>query len=149
MAPITQQQLREACKNLHDLAEITPLAQALITGTIKQGAYKQLCYQLGLIARAIESRYDLGYLELRRSQALAADVAACQGDVTSLTSTKEYLDLLAVTPTDQLRGHVYVHYMGWLYGGQMIAKKLSLPINHLQFDNVRACVDHMRNTILV
>ena len=146
---ITQQQLRELCKPQHDRAETTTLAQQLIAGTISSQHYKQLCYQLYLIADAIEGRYVFLEPDLQRRNQLVLDLASCEGSVSACKSTLTYVEHIASRSTRELRAHIYVHYLGWLYGGQMIAKKLSLPTNHLRFANPKACVDHMRNMILV
>lgn len=149
MTYITQQQLRQLCQASHDAAETTSLAQALISGSVTEQAYKQLCFQQYIIADAIEARYDLGLADLVRRHALVLDMVDCAGPVSLLPSTKAYLDAISSMHRHQLRGHVYVHYMGWLYGGQMIAKKLSLPVNHLRFQDAKACITHMREHVLV
>ena len=146
---ITQQELRQSCHELHEQAEKTPLAQALINGTITAPQYKQLMWQLYMIADALESRVSLGLGDLQRRQWLAQDCAhSGDGKVSTLLSTSTYVSELMGLREDQLRGHVYVHYMGWLYGGQMLRKSLKLPAAHLQFQNVKVCVDHIRATIL-
>jgi heme oxygenase len=147
---ITQQELRQACHEYHEQAEKTPLAQALITGTVTSVHYKQLMWQLYMIADALESRVNLGMGDLQRRHLLAQDCAhSGPGNVSTLLSTSTYVSELMSLREDQLRGHVYVHYMGWLYGGQMLRKALKLPTAHLQFQNVKACVDHIRSNILV
>lgn len=146
---ITQEELRQSCRELHEQAEKTPLAQALIAGTISAAVYKQLMWQLYMIADALESRMNLGLGDLQRRHLLAQDCAhSGDGKVSTLLTTSNYVSDLLNLRDDQLRGHVYVHYMGWLYGGQMLRKTLKLPTAHLQFQNVKACVDQIRTNIL-
>jgi heme oxygenase len=147
MNNIDQKQLRAAVHLLHEQAEHTNIAQGLINGSIDPVKYKNLCFQLYLIADFIESKVQLPST-LQRRTAFVKDVAECPpAKVTAAFSTINYLNYLAGLGTD-LKGHLYAHYLGWLYGGQMIAKKLDLPKHHLAFENVKESVDYMRNSLL-
>jgi len=150
---ITQQELRLAVSDLHDKAETTRLAKALISGNVDPDIYKNYCYQLYLIADAIESNIQLAE-PLRRKNALVYDIAESpSGPVKACSSTIEYVDYLSSQYKPELhgqfKGHIYTHYLGWLYGGQMMAKNINLPKHHLKFDNVKNCVEYVRNTVLV
>lgn len=148
MKSIDQKELRLAVHDLHNQAEKTNIAQAMIAGTLSPLKYKKLCYQLYLICDFVESHIQLPIYLQRRKQ-FVLDIANCLGEpVNECFSTANYLNYL-VSAKDTLKGHLYAHYLGWLYGGQMIAKKLELPKNHLEFENVKAAVDYMRNHILV
>jgi heme oxygenase len=152
MNSITQKDLREACADLHDVAEKTRLAQELISGNISPLIYKNYCYQLWLIADVIESRINF-IADLQRRHKLVMDIAECpEGPVVACNATLEYVKHLSAHYNPQLhgqlKGHIYANYLGWLYGGQMIAKRLSLPKHHLEFNNVKACVDYVRNVHL-
>jgi heme oxygenase len=147
---VSQQELREQCQDLHKQAEETKLAQALVKGSVPARVYKQMIWQLYQIADVIERKWRFEVSDLDRRQKLALDVAQCaQGDVSTLASTSAYCAELNNLTPDQLRGHVYVHYMGWLYGGQMLKKNLKFPINHLEFQDVKSCVDYIRSRVLV
>lgn len=153
MESITHQDLKSACADLHGLAEQTRLAQDLLNSTIDPLIYKNYCYQLYLIADAIEAKMNLP-ADLERRHRLVQDIARCPGTaVNACPSTLEYTRMLKghYNPHihGQLNGHIYTHYLGWLYGGQMIAKKLAfLPKSHLEFQNPKECVDYVRKTIL-
>lgn len=146
---ITQAELRQSCLELHTQAEQTDLAKELISGTISPVKYKQLMWQLYVIADCLESKMKFGLGDLERRQWLAQDCAhSGDGKVSTLLSTSNYVSELWNMTQDQLRGHVYVHYMGWLYGGQLIRKNFKLPCAHLTFQNVKACVDYVRTVTL-
>jgi heme oxygenase len=153
MESISQQDLRSSCADLHDQAEHTRLAQDLLNASIDPLIYKNYCYQLYLIADAIETKMQFPS-DLNRRHLLVQDIAngpACS--VTACPSTLEYARYLNTHYLPhlhgQLNGHIYTHYLGWLYGGQMIAKKLQfLPKKHLEFRDPRACVDYVRKTVL-
>jgi heme oxygenase len=152
MESITQRDLRDACADLHNQAETTKLAQELINGTINPMIYKNYCYQLYLIAAVIEAKMNF-IQDLCRRDLLVMDVAECpSGAITACPSTIEYVAYLSTQFNPQLhgqlKGHIYAHYLGWLYGGQLIAKRLDLPKHHLKFNNVKACVDYVRNVQL-
>lgn len=144
---IDQKTLRQSVHDLHEQAEKTNLAQSLISGTITAYTYKNMCWQFFLITDYIEKITTLPPF-LERRIAFAQDVAECTGEgIILCESTKEYIKYLE-NNHEKLKGHLYSLYLGWLYGGQLIAKKLSLPSNHLKFENVKLCVDHVRSTIL-
>jgi heme oxygenase len=153
MANITQQELRSIIQDLHSEAETTQLSQDLISGTIDAQIYKNMCYQMYLITDAIEHKIEKIDSRIFRRHQFVQDIIECPGgSVKICNSTREYIEYInnMVLPdmTERLKGAIYVFYMGWLYGGQMIAKKLTLPVNHLQFDNVKSCIDYIRTVIL-
>lgn len=153
MESISKQQLKESCAELHTKAENTRLTRELMSGSMDPLIYKSYCYQLYLIADAIESKVQLP-VDLQRRHLLVQDVAAGPGcAVKACKSTLEYTHHIRSQflphMHGQLNGHIYAHYLGWLYGGQMIAKKLSfLPKKHLEFKDPKANIDYVRNVIL-
>ena len=153
MINITQNDLKISCSELHSNAEKTRLAQELISGSVDPLIYKNYCYQLYLIADMIETRIPM-IDDLYRRHLLVQDIAKGPGmEVKACPSTTEYVSYLSKKfdpqRNGQFKGHIYTHYLGWLYGGQMIAKKLNfLPKDHLRFRDPRACVDFIRTWIL-
>ena len=78
--------------------------------------------------------------------------AACLLPPSSLYTcnvTKHYTDHLWLLDYHSFKGHIYTHYLGWLYGGQIIAKRNKLPSQHLHFDDVKSKIQYIRNNILV
>jgi heme oxygenase len=153
MNSISQQDLKAACSELHERAEKTRFAQELINGTTDPLIYKNHCYQLYLIVDMIESQIPM-IDDLYRRHALVKDIASGPGmEVKACPATLEYVSYLSrqLDPqrNGQFNGHIYTHYLGWLYGGQMIAKKLRfLPKRHLEFNKPKECVDFVRNIFL-
>jgi len=153
MTSFTQQDLRLAVKDLHDIAETTQLAKDLISGNIDPNIYRNLCYQLWLITDAIERQLKNLDHRICRRHKFAQDLSECVGGkVRAMPATIEYVDyinsMFQPCISGQLKGAVYCFYLGYLYGGQIIAKKLTLPTNHLQFVNVKECVDYIRQQLL-
>ena len=146
---ITQKDLKDACNELHDLAEKTQLAKDLVAGSIDLHLYKLYCYQLYLIVDAIENKVNVGE-KIKRKESLLQDVgSSIDGELAIMPATKAYVVYLKNLDVSKLKGHIYAHYLAWLYGGQFISKKLSLPKQHLIFDNVKECIDYIRSSILV
>lgn len=152
MQSITHHELRQAVDSLHREAETTALARDLVSGQIDPAIYKNYCYQFYLITDAIEHCVDLDP-RIQRRYTFVKDIAETSaGKVFHCPATDAYVNHIRSTSSSvikgQLNGHIYTHYLGWLYGGQMIAKNLELPKHHLAFDHVRECVDLIRQQIL-
>lgn len=154
MVDITQKELRAAVDDLHSAAEKTRLAQALITGNIDAQIYKNMCYQMWLITDAIEGHLKRLDPQITRRHQFVRDIAECPAGIVNVCpSTQEYIthinEMYFPFASGQLKGVIYTFYLGWMYGGQIIAKKLSLPTHHLKFNNVKWCIDHIRSQELL
>ena len=146
---ITQKELLDSCHDLHINVEHTVVSQGLINGDIEPLLYKNVCYQLYLIADAIENRYYFSHSDLVRRHLLVNDIAnSINGPVTACNATVKYIEHLNRLNHLFLKGHIYTHYLGWLYGGQLIAKNLNLPVAHLKFKNVTESVNFIRRSVL-
>jgi len=149
MSNINQSELRQSVQKLHKLAENTRFSQSLITDDVDQDIYRNMCYQMWLITDAIEHKIDLPP-DLERRSTFVQDIAESrQGLVRILPATQQYLNHIKCTEPRNLAGIIYCFYLGWLYGGQIIAKKLSLPKNHMTFSNAQRSIDWIRQTLLV
>ena len=145
----TQADLKEYCKDLHSQAETTQLSQDLISGTIDPNIYKTLLWQLFLITDVIETRLEFSDDTICRKYKIIDDISQLPPAVLfTCETTKKYIKHLKGLGYHAFKGHVYTHYLGWLYGGQMIAKNLMLPTNHLKFENVKDKITYIRENIL-
>jgi len=146
---IDQSQLKIYCNEQQENAENTAFSKMLTNGTVTNTLYKQYTWQMYMITDAIESRLDLGLGDLERRQKFAHDCAMSgPSEVNTLLSTSTYVSELRGMTTDQLRGHVYAHYIGLLTTCKAMSKVLKLPATHLKFQNVKAGVDHINSIIL-
>lgn len=149
MFTYTQKDLKQACHDLHTKAEQTQLSKELINGTIDPNIYKTLLWQLFQITNVIETRYNFTDLGLPRKFKLIEDIALLPPSALfTCKTTEKYTEHLWNLNYHSFKGHIYTHYLGWLYGGQMIAKHLSLPTHHLAFDNVKEKIEYIRYKIL-
>lgn len=145
----TQVELRNACQELHTLAEQTQLSQELISGKIDPNIYKTLLWQLFQITDVIETRYQFSDKSLQRKFKIIEDIALLPPSALFTCKTTEiYTKHLWDLNYHAFKGHIYCLYLGWMYGGQMVAKRLSLPTHHLVFDNVKTKIEYVRGNIL-
>lgn len=145
----TQVDLKEYCQILHTEAEQTQLSQDLVSGDIDPFIYKTMLWQLFLVTDVIESRYSFADNTIHRKYKILEDIALLQPSrLITCKSTELYINHLRTLDYHLLKGHIYCLYLGWLYGGQMIAKRLIHPANHLIFDNVKEKINYIRGHVL-
>jgi heme oxygenase len=145
----TQSDLKQQTQNLHASAEQTQLSQDLISGTIDPNIYKTLLWQLYLITDAIETRYYFQDTGLCRKHLILHDIALLPpSSLFTCKATDRYLEHLWPLSYHSFKGHIYTHYLGWLYGGQIIAKRSKMPSQHLHFNDVKSKIQYIRNSIL-
>ena len=60
------------------------------------------------------------------------------------TNVKNYVQYLSGLSANDRWAHVYVHYLGNMYGGQMIGKQLPGPHAHLSFEDLKGCIAYVR-----
>lgn len=140
--------VKQHTQALHDLAEKTDFSQNLISGTVT--GFQYLCYlhSKWLICSQLENKLTpWPHSDLKRSMALRQDIIEVDPRfcVRYFTSPAvAYSQYISRLPNELLAPHVYVHYLGDLYGGQMIAKNLRLPCRHLHFNNRAQCITSIR-----
>jgi heme oxygenase len=150
--------IREATKEQHRQAEQQQFVKTLMSGEIHPKLYAIFLYNLSHCYAALEkwSQYQ-GLLDslpdITRAEKLAHD---CQDLWVRITpqpnvtdSTKRYIehiDSIRREPA-KLFAHVYVRYLGDLYGGQMIKAKTPGANTYLDFDNTKELIQTIRETI--
>lgn len=145
--------LKDAVKHVHDAAEQTALSQMLVAGDFTAHEFVTYLSNMQIIYSKLESRNVITHEPLMRSKLMLADIAANQALladhalIPTLSTVYEYADYIELLSKDQVWAHVYVHYLGDLYGGQIIAKQMPYACSYLAFDNRIECIDYVRSNI--
>jgi heme oxygenase len=140
--------LREAVEANHRAAEQTALAKSMIDGTMDLVMYHQLLFNMREIYAAIEKRLPFLPANVLRTKRYDDDLAdLSRGAGTPMHSTADYVRYISTIDIPAVWAHVYVHYLGNMYGGQMIGKKLPWKHSHLEFDDLKGCISYVRANI--
>ena len=144
--------LKELTWDAHKRAEQTKIMCELLADTIHKDVYCDLVYTKYEIYRTIEDRVQFESPDLRRAQAALNDwqVMGCHLPK-CIPALDEYLTHVRSCLTDQIWGHVYVHYLAPLYGGQIIKKKIAhrLPVQLYEFTDPAAAIAEVRKNLNV
>lgn len=135
--------LRAGTRGAHEQAERSALMQRLLAGRLPLADYRRLLEQFQALYDALESSLSrladqpqvsrLYRAELRRGPALAEDLRdlhALEPDhppASLVPATRDYVDRLqhlARHDPPRLLAHAYVRYLGDLYGGQLVGRRL-------------------------
>ena len=135
--------LKEATNIVHRQAEQTDWTKLLITGKIDREQYAAHLVNLLSIHTLLEQRIKLPS-DLQRSEKILEDLTDLKITADVLDITIEYVGCLSKLSDSELMSHIYVHYLGSLYGGQYIKKVLAFSSNHLEFNNSEDCIRYIR-----
>ena len=136
--------IRDLIREAHDAAESHPLNQCFINGTISDTAYNLYVFQRS---------YIIGFLDnflpekFARQKEFIKDLPDNTEGFPITQSTQDYLNHLEELDDRYMIGHIYVNYMGDLYGGQIIRNNNpDRRTNHLNFDGIQnEFIHHIRN----
>ena len=137
--------LKESIASVHDKAEKTPLAKKMIAGTISEDDWLTYLSNLKQIHATIENRGVIKKPEVYRCDKISMDLGDNVSPHTRFRqSTLDYCYYLQEIPEDKLWAHIYVHYLGHMYGGQYIKKNIPWTTNFLDFDDHKGCIEYIR-----
>lgn len=137
--------LKEHTREYHDLIENAPLSKLIMSGAINKKQWDMLVRQKAYVYRAIEDRISLPkYAQL----AIKVELDLHTEYTTLLESTHEYLRHLRKVPEEQIWAHVYVHYLGEMFGGQIMAKKIPYENKqHMKIEHRMDAIAYIRGQI--
>lgn len=125
--------LKELTWEQHKAAERQPFVKVLLSGNINPKLYATYLWNQYIKYKELEQLADkYGLLkdlpQIKREQKIYSDFLELwtySEDPITLPSTRSYLKSLRIISNKQhLFAHIYVHHMGDLSGGQMIAKRV-------------------------
>jgi heme oxygenase len=122
--------IREATIDLHNAVEATPFAIRMINGTLSKKDYVRYLNAQYVIFNAMEqyNEYILPHASLPRKQAIIDDLASLGEEADGYNMPKSsfnYADYIigAYEVETTLRSsHIYLNYMGMMFGGGIVAK---------------------------
>ena len=139
--------LKEATSAKHTLAERMPFNARMFRGLLTKDQYSLYLNQQLQIFKAIES-IGLPHVNLKRTDRVQSDIdeLKAQGHYSGLilNSTKLYADYLCSLPYDGILPHVYLNYMGIIFGGQMIKKSVPSTGQMYAFDGMQEVIQAIR-----
>lgn len=150
--------LKDLTWEKHKSAERQEFAKILLSGKINPKFYANFLanqltqYQMLEILASKHNLFD-GLEKLKRVRFIENDLAELNhfmSDTLSVPIINEYLDhLLHLERTDpqKLLAHIYVRYMGDLYGGQLIAKKIPGSGEFYKFENTELLKSTLRSRL--
>ena len=142
--------LRDITKDLHTDAERTLFAKKLVTGSLTTEEYANYLWQMVLVYNGIETAANSqGMLknlpDIERTHKIyqyCIELVGPNHQLKWLPATVDYYQyLLALNYSDRkqlIKAHMYCRHMGDLFGGQMIAKKVSGQGRFYQFKDPEA-----------
>jgi heme oxygenase len=140
--------LKESIASVHKAAEETPLAKKMIDGSITEDEWLTYLSNLMQIHQVIENRNIIEKPEVLRCEKIAADLGNISSHNRFKKSMIEYCAYLQNLSEEKLWAHIYVHYLGHMYGGQFMKKNIKWSSNFLNFEDHKGCIDYIREKTL-
>lgn len=141
--------LREATRDSHDRAENLPLSKLMISGTMREHTFAAMIENMMQIYAELERDGMITKNEVLRYSRLRDDLQRMGGNKwPTAQSVTDYVLYLRGLDTKSRWAHVYVHYLGNMYGGQMLRKSLPFATSHLEFDDIKGCVSYVRENLI-
>jgi len=141
--------IRNATKNLHDLLENEPFNQRMFRG--EQPDYERAAYLS--VHLDIFTELDKYVPEdLQRVKYIQQDLDALGGYIDVPQSCNHYVGYLdngiLFPVTFDISAHIYLNYMGLLFGGQVMKKRYPKSSNIYTFVDVVASREYIRSTVV-
>ena len=143
--------VREESKQEHDNVENTIFAQRLLSGDFTDLDYIRYLNAQFFIFEKMESYsgFNLPDPSLRRKEKILLDLNELESRdlVIQIPNTViEYKKRLVTIDTEEKRNsHVYLNYLGMMFGGSIVAKNVRTQGRIYQFENRNECIAAIRS----
>lgn len=142
--------LREATAAAHDRAEHTALMQLLLGSGLNPDLYASLLVNHLICYSAIERKYPhiFANSDLARTSALVADITELRSsELIVVASSYAYADYVNTLTEQQAWAHIYVRYLGDMYGGRLIKKHAPGSGRMFDFQNRDELIARVRSAV--
>jgi hypothetical protein len=136
--------LRDATKTLHDRLESLPFNKRMFEGNqtnAERATY--LCSNLEIF-EVLDPHVPVN---MRRSSLIEEDIGKLNEAFADAPQTtfayRTYLEKVC----DDLRPHIYLNYMGFMFGGQIMKKRYPQAASMYEFDDIEAQREYIRQRI--
>jgi len=143
--------VREATRELHDQVEQTVFANRLLSGDFTKDDYGRYLLAQEAIFDALENwdEYVIPHSSLYRYENIIQDYAYLnieENPETPSAAIKYGHYLLGFTEYDDVKknSHLYLNYLGLMFGGSIVAKNIPTEGLMYQFDNRTECIKSIR-----
>jgi heme oxygenase len=136
--------IREHIDYIHTKAEQTAWSQLLVNGTLTPAEWSNYLYNIILIYSNFESRDLFADTELMRSNLISQDLIELKSPGKIAKSTQDYCQWLNSLSDADIWAPIYVHYLGDLYGMNMIAERQQIKLSYLKYNDRFGMIDFIR-----
>jgi len=139
--------LKQATSASHRKLESSIFAKALLSGMVPERLWSGYLLSKYTTSVVMELRLPvMDELGISRRHLLYEDLAPFTKGTLSKATIK-YVNKLTTMDIEKLPAHVYVNYMGDLFGGRLIAKGISWSSSHLNRDDAPTIVSKIRDMV--
>jgi len=142
--------IKQITKPLHDQIEVHSFVKKFIDGQLTDLEYAVYLYNLLPVYEKIERHLLSTMPILSRTKQIKEDLnqytSFLNTDLSQYYVNQEWVNSLDAKDTFKLTAVFYTRWLGDLYGGQILAKKIRFN-SALKFDNIRNCIRVARELI--
>jgi len=137
--------IKDVISDIHHQAEKTAWSQLMIAGELTKTEWSNHLYNLILIYSHFEARDLFADTELMRSNLISQDLLTLKSPGKITKTAQAYISWLNTLSDQDIWAPIYVHYLGDLYGGSIIADRQPIKLNYLTYIDRAGTIDFIRN----
>jgi len=147
--------LKELTAELHKEAETQPFIKTIFAGNVSKEKYVSFLFQKYMLYSRIEkygtelNLFD-GIENIKRTPYIIEDIEELSYfSLQTKKSTETYLKHIDAIKDDssKLMSHIYVHHMGDMFGGQMLAKLVPGSGKMYKFNDTKELITNLKSKL--